>query len=170
MDRGSGPPDSLVACRRLSVGFGRQHSWTLCSWKSWTSLLWCSLTTSLCTRRVQKNMKSISKSCFNKCETISCMWSLACVSSGSMRYNSWVMWYHLKELWWSLARWDMSWIRSHHYLCTKCEVSLGWLAIIEGSFWTSLRLQSLSPSYWRRVTSISGVKIVMKPFWLWRSC
>jgi hypothetical protein len=47
-------------------------------------------------QRVRKNMKSnfescFIESCFNDCETISFMQSLANVSSGLMKYHFWVM-------------------------------------------------------------------------------
>jgi hypothetical protein len=48
-------------------------------------------------QRVQKNMKSICELCFNDCETISSMQSLASVNFGLMKCYSWVMWYHKKE-------------------------------------------------------------------------
>jgi hypothetical protein len=47
-----------------------------------TSLSWFSLTTYLYIQRVRMNMKSIFESCFNGCETISYMQSLASASSG----------------------------------------------------------------------------------------
>jgi hypothetical protein len=40
-------------------------------------------------RRVRKNMKSIFRSCFDDCVTISFMQSVASVSSGLMKCHSW---------------------------------------------------------------------------------
>jgi hypothetical protein len=145
-------------------------SWTPYSCRSWTSFSWFLLTTYLYIQIVRMNMKSICGSCSNDYETISFMQSLASVSSALMKCHSWAMWYHRKESLWAPARWEMSWIGSRHSLFTKRDVCLGWLAIIEGLFRTSSRSQSLSPSCWRRVTNMCRARIVMKPFWLWRSC
>jgi hypothetical protein len=109
-------------------------SWTLYLCHSWTSLLWFSLMTFLFIQRVWKNMKSIFESCFNDCETTSFIQSLASVSFGSMKWHSWVTWYHLKESWRTPVRWGMCWIGIHQSLFTKCEAFLVWRAIIKGSF------------------------------------
>jgi hypothetical protein len=51
-----------------------------------------------------KSMKITSELYFNDCESTSCMPSLASASSGSRKYHSWVMWFHLKESRWTPAR------------------------------------------------------------------
>jgi hypothetical protein len=117
------------------------------SCRSWTTLSWYSLMTLLYIRRVWKNMKAIFESYFNDYESTSFTQSLASASSESMKCHSWATWYHLKESWWTLARYEMSWIRSRQHMYIKCEAFLGWLAIIEGSFSSSQRLQTWSPSY-----------------------
>jgi hypothetical protein len=63
----------LYEYRVMSFGYSCQ---------SWASLSWFSLTTYLYIQRVWMNMKSNFESCFNDCETINYMQSLASVSSG----------------------------------------------------------------------------------------
>jgi hypothetical protein len=55
----------------------------------WTSLSWFSLMTYLYIQRIRMNMKNICKLCFNDCETISFMQSLASVSSRLMKCHYW---------------------------------------------------------------------------------
>jgi hypothetical protein len=49
-------------------------------------------------RGVWKNMKNTSELYFNGYESTSCMPSSASLSSGSRKYHSWVMWYHLRGI------------------------------------------------------------------------
>jgi hypothetical protein len=46
-------------------------------------------------------MKNTSELYFNGYESTSYMPSSASASSGSKKYHSWVMWFHLKELRWT---------------------------------------------------------------------
>jgi hypothetical protein len=49
-------------------------------------------------RGVWKNMKNTSELYFNGYESTNCMPSSASLSSGSRKYHSWVMWYHLRGI------------------------------------------------------------------------
>jgi hypothetical protein len=89
-----------------------------------------SLMTFWCTRRVWKNMRNTSVSCFNDYESTNCMPSSVSANFGWMKWHSWATWYCEKESQWTPARYKMCWNGSHRSLYIKSTASLGWLAII----------------------------------------